>query len=230
MEDQYSRTRLLIGQDALDKLSASRVAVFGMGGVGGYVVEALARSGIGALDLIDSDEVAVSNLNRQLIALQGNVGRPKVDVFEERIRDIDPSITVRKYQLFYVPERRDEIPFAEFDYIIDAIDTVTAKLDLIETADRLGIPIISAMGCGNKLDPSRLKITDIYKTEGDPLAKVMRKELRLRGIKKLKVVFSSELPADTGSRTPSSMIFVPAAAGLMAASEAVRDLISRPGI
>jgi len=239
-EDQHSRTLRLIGGGALAKLRGCRVAVFGLGGVGGYVCEALARSGVGALDLIDSDEVAPSNLNRQLIALRSTAGTLKVDAFEQRIHDIDPSITVRKYPLFYLPETREKIPFSEFDYIADAIDTVSAKLDIIETAGRLGIPVISAMGCGNRLDPGKLKVCDISKTEGDPLAKVMRRQLRERGIKKLKVVWSAELPAKpaaeqaseqagsapSGRHAPSSMIFVPASAGLMMAAEIVKDIIS----
>ena len=199
MEDRYSRTKLLIGQNALNRLKGCRVAVFGVGGVGGYVVEALARSGIGALDLIDSDAVALSNLNRQIIALESTVGQLKVDIFEKRIHEIDPSVKVRKYPMFYMPEKRGEIPFPEFDYIVDAIDTVAAKLDIIQAASDLGIPVISAMGCGNRLDPGKLLVTDINKTSGDPLAKVIRKELRLRGIKKLKVVYSSELPTKPGS-------------------------------
>ena len=210
MEEQYSRTELIIGKAALEKLSRCRVAVFGLGGVGGYAAEALARSGIGALDLIDSDSAAVSNLNRQLIALKSTVGRLKTDLFESRIMDIDPAIRVRKYPIFYMPERRGEIPFESFDYIVDAIDTVSAKLDIIETARKLGIPVISAMGCGNKLDPEKLVLCDINKTEGDPLARVMRRELRLRGIKKLNVVCSRELPikhaADEDCADPGSPV------------------------
>ena len=244
MNEQYSRTIWLIGQDALDKLRGCRVAVFGLGGVGGYAVEALARSGVGALDLIDSDAVAVSNLNRQLIATRSSIGQLKVDAFEARIKDIDPAIVVRKYPLFYLPEKRGEIPFESFDYIVDAIDTVSAKLDIVEIATDLGIPVISSMGCGNRLDPGRLKVCDISKTAGDPLAKVMRRQLKERGIKKLKVVWSEELPAAPavdpetdptegsatqvpGRHAPSSMIFVPAAAGLMLAAEVVKDLISK---
>ena len=244
--EQYSRTVRLIGQDALDRLRGCRVAVFGLGGVGGYAVEALARSGVGALDLIDSDAVAVSNLNRQLIATRSNIGQLKVDAFAQRIQDIDPSITVRKYPVFYLPEKREEIPFEKFDYIVDAIDTVSAKLDIVETATKLGVPVICAMGCGNRLDPGRLKVCDINKTEGDPLAKAMRRQLRERGIKKLKVVWSAELPVKPaaeepkqaadhenagntvpGRHAPSSMVFVPAAAGLMLAAEVVKDLIGK---
>ena len=241
-EEQYSRTARLIGAEAVEKLRKCRVAVFGLGGVGGYAVEALARSGVGALDLIDSDAVAVSNLNRQLIATRSSVGTLKVDAFEARVRDIDPSIKVRKYPLFYLPEKRGEIPFEEFDYVIDAVDTVSAKLDIVEISTDLGIPVISSMGCGKRLDPGRLRVCDISKTAGDPLAKVMRRQLKERGIKKLMVVWSEELPAapaedpeqaegaenlPPGRHAPSSMIFVPAAAGLMLAAEAVKDLINK---
>lgn len=234
MDEQYSRTIRLIGQDALDRLKGCRVAVFGLGGVGGYAAEALARSGVGALDLIDSDSVALSNLNRQLIASKSSLGKLKTDIFEARIKDIDPSITVRKYPIFYLPETRSSIPFAELDYVVDAIDTVAAKLDLIQAAKDAGVPVISSMGCGNRLDPGKLKVCDISKTFNDPLAKVMRKQLKELGIKKLKVVFSEELPVkppasqeDThGRHAPASMIFVPASAGLMIASEVVKDLIT----
>lgn len=242
MDEQYSRTIRLIGEEALSRLKSARVAVFGLGGVGGYAAEALARSGVGQLDLIDSDSVALSNLNRQLIATRSTFGTLKVDAFEARIKDIDPSIAVHKYPIFYLPQTRDQIPFSQFDYIIDAIDTVAAKLDLIQAAADAGVPIISSMGCGNRLDPSKLKVCDISKTAGDPLAKVIRRKLKDLGIKKLKVVCSEELPikpAPEGSagapeaaedkqpsrHAPASMIFVPAAAGLMLASEVVRDLI-----
>ena len=234
MDEQYSRTIRLIGEEALSRLKSARVAVFGLGGVGGYAAEALARSGIGQLDLIDSDSVALSNLNRQLIATRSTVGTLKVDAFEARIKDIDPSIAVHKYPIFYLPQTRDQIPFSQFDYIIDAIDTVAA-------ADA-GVPIISSMGCGNRLDPSKLMVCDISKTAGDPLAKVIRKKLKDLGIRKLKVVWSEELPIKPAPEglegvpaaaedklpsrhAPASMIFVPAAAGLMLASEVVRDLI-----
>ena len=254
MTERFERTKMLIGDEALKILQNSRIAVFGAGGVGGYAIEALARSGVGALDIIDADTVNATNLNRQIIAAQSTVGRLKTEVFEERIKDIAPDTVVRRYDLFYLPEKRAGIPFAEYDYIIDAVDTVAAKLDIIEAAYELGIPVISAMGCGNRLDPSKLQICDISKTSGDPLAKIIRKALRDKGIKKLDVVFSTELPvkpavpenADistgdgiatenelpkaSGRRsTPSSMVFVPACAGLMMASHVVRKLTEGSG-
>ena len=254
MTERFQRTKMLIGDEALEILQKSRVAVFGAGGVGGYAIEALARSGVGALDIIDADTVNATNLNRQIIAAESTVGRLKTEVFEERIKDIAPGTVVRRYDLFYLPEKRSEIPFGEFDYVIDAIDTVAAKLDIIEAAYEFGIPVISAMGCGNRLDPSKLQICDISKTAGDPLAKIIRKALRDKGIKKLDVVFSTELPLKpqepenaeistesgiatenrspkaSGRRsTPSSMIFVPACAGLMMASHVVRKLTEGSG-
>ncbi|MBR3516619.1 MAG: tRNA threonylcarbamoyladenosine dehydratase [Lachnospiraceae bacterium] len=228
---------MLIGEEALDRLAASRVAVFGVGGVGGYVTEALARSGVGALDLIDHDTVAESNLNRQIIALRSTIGRYKVDVMKERIADIHPDCTVRTHNIFYLPETEAQFDFTEYDYVVDAIDTVVGKLSLIEHAQAAGTPIISAMGAGNKLDPTGFKVADIYKTNGCPLARVMRRECKARGIKSLKVVYSEEKPLQPqqiaepaeemhGRRsTPGSIAFVPAAAGLVIAGEVIRDLI-----
>ncbi|MCR4752585.1 MAG: tRNA threonylcarbamoyladenosine dehydratase [Eubacterium sp.] len=236
MQEALSRTEMLIGSKALEKLAASRVAVFGVGGVGGYVVEALARSGIGALDLIDRDTVSLSNLNRQIIATRDTLGAYKVDAAEERVLSINPDVKVHKHCCFYLPENHGDIRFEDYDYVVDAVDTVTAKLDIITEAQKLGIPVISAMGCGNRLDPSLLQVTDIYKTEQDPLARVMRRECRKRGVKRLKVVYSTE-PAikpltkvdasgDAGRKdTPGSAVFVPAAAGLLIASAVCRDII-----
>ena len=198
MENQFERTELLLGKEAMEKLAAARVAVFGIGGVGGYTVEALARSGVGALDLIDSDTVAFSNLNRQIIATRSSVGRYKVDVMRERILDINPEAEVRAYRCFYLPETKDEFDFSQYDYVVDAVDTVTAKLQLVMEAQAAGVPIISSMGAGNKLDPAAFQVADIYKTSVCPLAKVMRRELKKRGIKKLKVVYSQEQPLTPG--------------------------------
>ena len=181
MSDQFSRARLLLGADAMARLAACRVAVFGIGGVGGYVVEALARSGIGALDLIDSDRISLSNLNRQLFATHSTVGRYKVDVAEERIRDINPDCTVRTYKVFFLPETRDQFDFSAYDYVVDAIDTVAGKLALIQQAQQAGTPVISAMGAGNKLDPAAFRVADIYDTSVCPLARIMRSECRKRG-------------------------------------------------
>ncbi|MBO4408460.1 MAG: tRNA threonylcarbamoyladenosine dehydratase [Clostridiales bacterium] len=237
MPDQFSRTRLILGEEAIVKLKASRVAVFGVGGVGGYAVEALARGGVGALDLIDNDEVCLSNINRQIIATHKTVGRSKVDVAEERVHDINPDCTVRTYKTFYMPDTSDQFDFREYDYIIDAIDTVTGKLELIVRADAAGTPIISSMGTGNKLDPTAFEVTDIYKTSVCPLAKVMRRECKKRGIKKLKVVYSKEEPLhpledaaeENSSRRsiPGSTPFVPSVAGLIIAGEVIKDLIGR---
>ena len=231
MSNIYERTELLLGQEAMDRLAESKVAVFGVGGVGGYVVEALVRSGVGEIHIIDSDKVCSSNINRQIIATNKTIDKYKVDVMEERIKDINPDITVYKYPIFYLPDSNDEIPFESFDYIVDAIDTVTAKIDIIMKAKELNIPIISAMGCGNRLDPTKLLITDINKKKNDPLAKVMRHELKKRRIKKLTVVASTELPIKPnkelkdGKRiVPGSSAFVPSAAGLFIASHIVRQL------
>ncbi len=194
MLTQFSRTELLFGKEAMARLSCARVAVFGLGGVGGYAVEALARSGIGALDLIDSDRVSLTNLNRQLYATHKTIGRYKVDVAAERVADISPACAVNTYKIFYLPDTADRFDFTQYDYIIDAIDTVTGKLTLIENADKAGTPIISAMGAGNKIDPTAFEVTDIYKTSVCPLARIMRRELKRRGIRKLKVVYSKEEP------------------------------------
>lgn len=244
MSDQFIRTRMLIGDDPIERLKQAKVAVFGIGGVGGFCVEALARSGIGALDLYDDDTVSESNLNRQLAALHSTIGRPKAEVVAERVKDINPQCQVRAIRMFYLPENAGTVDFAQYDYVIDCIDTITAKLDLVQRCTALQVPIISAMGSGNKLDPSAFVVTDLSKTEGCPLARIMRKELRKRGIDHLKVVYSKELPmtpiqpaqaeapVGTDTRpgttarkdTPGSISFVPAAAGLLLASAVVRDI------
>ena len=240
MNEEFKRTELIIGAEALKKLEGSRVCVFGVGGVGSYVVEALARSGVGEIDIVDDDKVVLSNINRQIIALHSTVGRDKVDVARDRILDINPNCRVNAHKCFYLPENSAEFEFDKYDYVVDAIDTVTAKIDIIVKCTELGTPVISSMGTGNKLDPTRIKVTDIYKTEGDPLARVMRRELKKRGIKKLKVVYSSEEPVtpdpelvreeiestDSQRRSiPGSIAFVPPVAGLTLAGEVIRDLI-----
>lgn len=228
MEARFERTAMLIGDDAVKRLQNAAVAVFGVGGVGSYVVEALARAGVGRLLLVDNDTVSESNINRQLIALHSTVGRLKVDVAAARVRDINPACDVTAKALFYLPETADEIDLSAFDYVVDAIDNVTAKLELIKRCDALCVPIISSMGTGNKLDPTRFEVADIYKTSVCPLARVMRRELKSRGIKKCKVVYSKEepvLPAEGGPRVPASISFVPSAAGLVIASEVIKDLI-----
>ena len=237
MEEQFSRTGLLLGEAALDRLKNARVAVFGIGGVGGYTVEALARSGVGTLDVIDNDTVSVSNLNRQLLATYHTIGTKKVDAARERILSINPHAKVNTHAIFYTPETADHLNFRDYDYIVDAIDTVTGKLCIIERAVAAGVPVISCMGTGNKLDATALEVTDISKTTFCPLARIMRKELRKRGIKHLKVVYSKEEAmtpvgaeeeaAALGKRTiPGSTAFVPGAAGLILAGEVVRDLIA----
>ena len=246
MQDQYSRTQLLLGAEAMEKLHRARVAVFGIGGVGGYTVEALARSGVGALDLIDDDRVCLTNLNRQIIATRSTVGQYKVDVAEQRIHDIDPNIKVTTHRCFFGPETQDDFDFTQYDYVVDAIDTVTGKLALVMKCKEAGTPIICSMGAGNKMDPTRFEVTDIYKTSVCPLAKVMRTECRKRRIKHLKVVYSKEpamtpmadgaaqgdtCPADaqrkgTPRRTvPGSNAFVPSVAGLIIGGEVVKDLV-----
>ena len=255
MEDMFSRTELLIGKENIEKLQKSKVAVFGIGGVGSYVVEGLARAGIGNFILVDSDDVSISNLNRQIIATTKTIGKPKVEVAKDRILEINPNANVTIYKEFYKPDNR--VPFEnDISYIVDAIDTVTAKIDLIEEAEKLKIPIISSMGTGNKLDPTKFEVTDIYKTSVCPLAKVMRKELRDRGIKKLKVVYSKEEPIKikdrdnfekdrelykneveaekyaekknyiSNSHVPGSISFVPSVAGLIIAGEVIKDIIN----
>jgi tRNA A37 threonylcarbamoyladenosine dehydratase len=231
MLEQFTRTELLFGKQAMEHLSECRVAIFGIGGVGGYVCEALARSGVGAFDLIDNDTVCFSNINRQIIATVKTVGRYKTEVMKERILDINPEAKVNTYQCFFLPENASDFPFEEYDYVVDAIDTVTAKIELVMQCEKMGIPIISSMGAGNKLDPTQFRVADIYKTKMDPLARVMRYELKKRGIKKLKVVYSEEEPIRpaeeiivNGKATPGSTAFVPSVAGLTIASEVIKDL------
>lgn len=236
MSEQFSRTQLLLGEEAMEKLRNARVAVFGIGGVGGYTVEALARSGVGQLDLIDSDTVSVSNINRQILATHSTVGRLKVDVAKDRILDINPNCVVRTYPCFYLPDTADQFDFSAYDYIVDAIDTVTGKLQLVQQAHAAGTPIICSMGTGNKLDPSAFQVADISKTSVCPLARIMRKELKKRGINHVKVVYSQEdalTPVGAeeemkllGKRQiPGSASFVPGAAGLILAGEVIKDLI-----
>ncbi len=235
--EEFSRTQRLLGAQAMARLAQAAVAVFGIGGVGGYTVEALARSGVGRLDLIDSDTVSVSNLNRQILALHSTVGRLKVDVAKERVLDINPACQVRTYPCFYLPETAGQFDFRQYDYIVDAIDTVTGKLQLIVQASEAHTPIISAMGTGNKLDPAAFQVADISQTSMCPLARIMRKELKKRGIEHLKVVYSREEPLSPaeaaeapqpGRRSiPGSVSFVPGAAGLILAGEVIRDLIGR---
>ena len=242
MTDPFERTRLLVGDEAMDRLRRAHVIVFGVGGVGGYAVEALARSGVGALTLVDNDTVSLTNLNRQILALHSTLGRYKADVAAERVADIAPDCRVTPVKLFYLPETADRFDFRDYDYIVDAIDTVSGKLMLAQRAREAGTPIISAMGAGNKLDPTALEVADIYETSVCPLARIMRKELRRRGVDRLKVVYSREEPLRPlgapseppdparGRRdTPGSVAFVPSAAGLILASEVIRDLIARPG-
>ena len=249
MLNQFSRTQLLLGKDAMERLSQARVAVFGIGGVGGYAVEALARSGVGTLDLIDDDKVCLTNINRQIIAARSTVGQYKVDVAEARVHDICPDITVHTYKCFYMPDTADQFDFSQYDYVIDAIDTVKGKLEIIMQAKAAGVPVISCMGAGNKLDPTAFRVADIYKTKVCPLARVMRYELRKRGVKKLKVVYSEEVPmrpledmsiscrkhciCPPGTRKctvrrdiPGSTAFVPSVAGLILAGEVIKDLVS----
>lgn len=248
MLNQFSRTELLLGKEAMDKLQNSRVAVFGIGGVGGYVCEALVRSGIGAFDLIDDDKVCLTNLNRQIIATRKTVGQYKTEVMRDRILEINPKAEVRIHTCFYLPENADDFDFSEYDYVVDAVDTVTAKLELIMRAKESGTPVISSMGAGNKLDASAFRVADIYKTKVCPLAKVMRRELKKRGVKKLKVVYSEEQPirpvedmaiscrshciCPPGAKhkcterrdIPGSVAFVPSVVGLIIAGEVVKDL------
>ena len=235
MEDQHSRTRRLLGPEALDTLKNCSVALFGVGGVGGYVAEALARSGVGALDLFDKDTVNITNLNRQIIALHSTVERPKVEIMAERIRDINPECRVAAKQIFYLPATADEIDLTAYDYVVDCIDNVTAKLELISRCTALKVPVLSSMGAANKLDPTAFKVADISKTSVCPLAKVMRRECKKRGIRKLKVVYSTEqpikpLPGGEGEEnSPASVAWVPGAAGLAVAGEVVLDLLEKKG-
>ncbi len=235
MEERFSRTEMLIGGDAVKKLNAARVAVFGVGGVGSYAVEALARAGVGALDLIDSDSVSESNINRQLIALDSTVGKLKVEVAKARVTDINPSASVRTYAVFFLPETADMFDFSAYDYVVDAVDNVKAKLELARRCNGVGTPLISCMGMGNKLDPTRIEVADIYKTSVCPLARVMRTNLKKMGIKRLKTVYSKEEPVSpkqvgtgesaTRKQIPASISFVPSVAGLIIAGEVVKDLI-----
>lgn len=251
MLTQFSRTELLFGKEAMDKLAGSKVAVFGIGGVGGYVCEALVRSGVGAFDLIDDDKVCLTNLNRQIIATRSTVGKYKTDVMRDRMIDINPNVEVEVHKCFFLPENADDFPWDSYDYVVDAVDTVTAKIALVMKCKEKNIPIISSMGAGNKLDGSQFKVADIYKTKVCPLAKVMRRELKKRGIRKLKVVYSEEIPTRpiedmaiscrnncicppgaehkcTERRDiPGSVAFVPSVAGLIIAGEVAKDLIRR---
>ena len=248
MLNQFSRTQLLLGADNMDRLSNAKVAVFGIGGVGGYVVEALARSGVGSFVLVDDDKVCLTNINRQIIATRKTVGKYKVDVMKERILEINPDADVEVRKCFYLPENAHEFPFEEYSYVVDAVDTVTAKISLVMKAQEMNVPIISSMGAGNKLDASQFRVADIYKTKVCPLAKVMRRELKKRGVKKLKVVYSEEQPTRPvedmaiSCRTncicppgaahkcterrdiPGSVAFVPSVAGLIIAGEVIKDL------
>lgn len=230
---EFSRTELLLGSEAMERLSAARVAVFGIGGVGGYAAEALARSGIGALDLIDSDKVSETNLNRQIIALHSTVGRYKTDAAAERLTDINPRLRLTLHRTFFTPETASEFDFGQYDYVVDAIDTVTGKLELAMRAQAAGVPVISAMGAGNKLDPTAFEVADIYETSVCPLARVMRYELKKRGVRSLKVVYSREKPltpldsaeeSPKGRAVPGSTAFVPPVVGLIIAGEVVKDI------
>lgn len=239
MSNEFIRTELLLGKEAIEMLKASHIAVFGIGGVGSFVVEALVRSGVGAIDIIDSDIVSESNINRQLYALHSSIGKYKVDVAEERILDINPDVNVKKYKTFFTRENANDFDFTKYDYIVDAIDTVTGKIELVMKAKEYNVPIISSMGAGNKLDPTKFEVSDIYKTKTCPLAKVMRNELRKRDIKELKVVYSKEEPIkikggdeevngeNTKKRVPGSVSFVPSVAGLIIAGEVIKDLIKK---
>lgn len=228
----FSRTTMLIGEAAVEKLKRVRVAVFGVGGVGGYAIEALARAGVGAIDLIDNDRVSESNINRQIIALHSTVGRLKTDVMKERLLDINPQMDVRTHNVFFLPENADEFDFSGYDYVVDAIDTVSGKIALIERAKKANVPVISCMGTGNKTNPSAFVVADIEKTSVCPLARVMRRELKKRGISGVKVVYSTEEPhepsgtkSETGKPVPASISFVPPVAGLLLASAVIKDLI-----
>ena len=253
MLNQFSRTQLLLGQEGMEKLFQARVAVFGIGGVGGYTVEALARSGVGTLDLIDDDRICLTNLNRQIFATRKTVGQYKVDIAQQRILEINPKAVVHTYKTFYAPQTAELFDFSQYDYVVDAIDTVTGKLELVEQAEKAGVPIISSMGAGNKMDPTAFEVADIYETSVCPLARVMRKELKKRGIKKLKVVYSKESPmtpiddmaiscrtncicppgtarkCTQRRQVPGSNAFVPSVVGLIIAGEVVKDLTGAGG-
>lgn len=225
--DIFSRTERLIGNDGLLKLQNSNIIIFGLGGVGSYTAEALARSGIGKMTVVDKDTVDITNINRQLYALHSTVGKPKAEVAKARILDINPECEVTAVAKMYLPENSEEFNLSQYDYIIDAIDNVTAKIDLAVKAEHLDIPIISSMGTGNKLDPTAFKVSDIYRTSVCPLCRVMRTQLKKRGVKKLKVVYSEEMPKTDGERTPASISFVPPAAGLIIAGEVIKDIIGQ---
>lgn len=234
IKEEFSRTAYIYGEDAIDKLKKSRVAVFGVGGVGGYICEALCRAGVGSIDIFDRDSVSVSNINRQIIALHSTVGRAKVDVMKERMLDINPDCNITAHNVFYLPENADEFDLSNYDYIADAVDTVAAKLEIAERAYKLGIPVISAMGAGNKTDPTRFEVADIADTTVCPLSRVMRRELKARGIKKYKVVYSKEEPiksgvvdSESGKAIPGSLSFVPSVVGLIMAGEIVNDLVKK---
>jgi len=238
MLEQFARTSLLLGDEAMEKLSNSRVAIFGVGGVGGYVCEGLVRSGVGAFTLVDRDVVSITNINRQIIALNSTVGRYKTEVMRDRMADINPQVRVEIKNMFFLPENASEFDFGSYDYVVDCVDTVTAKLEIIMRAREANVPVISAMGAGNKLDPTRFRVADIYETSGCPLARVMRRELKKRGVTSLKVVYSDEQPTKPAFRieetsdtagtvrkdTPASVAFVPSVCGLVIASEIIRDL------
>jgi len=231
MNERFQRTEMLLGSEGIGRLNSARIIVFGVGGVGGAVCEAAARAGIGHIELVDHDVVSITNINRQIIALTSTVGRKKVDVMRERILDINPAAEVVARDMFYTTETADEIDFSKYDYVVDAVDTVTAKLLIAEKCTSAGTPVISSMGTGNKLNPTRFEVCDIYKTEGCPLARIMRKELRKRGVGKLTVVFSPEEPIDTGAKeigvrpVPGSVPFVPPAAGFVIAGKMIRDIV-----
>ena len=233
MNEKFSRTALLLGEEAVKSLSDCRVAVFGAGGVGGYTIEALARSGVGAIDIIDNDTISESNINRQIIATVDTIGQYKVDVAEKRVKSINPDIKVTTHKTFFLPENTNDFDFSLFDYIVDAIDTVSGKIELAVKGEDAGVPVISAMGAGNKLDPTAFEVTDIYKTTTCPLARVMRRELKKRGVEKLKVVYSTEEPvkhnapadSESGKPVPGSVAFVPPVCGLIIAGEVIKDLI-----
>lgn len=253
MLNQFSRTQLLLGQEGMEKLFQARVAVFGIGGVGGYTVEALARSGVGTLDLIDDDKICLTNLNRQIFATRKTVGQYKVDIAQQRILEINPKAVVHTYKTFYAPQTAELFDFTQYDYVVDAIDTVTGKLELVEQAEKAGVPIISSMGAGNKMDPTAFEVADIYETSVCPLARVMRRELKRRGIRKLKVVYSKEPPmtpiddmaiscrtncicppgtarkCTQRRQVPGSNAFVPSVVGLIIAGEVVKDLTGAGG-
>ena len=232
--ERFLRTQMLLGENAIEKLASKKVAVFGLGGVGSYAAEAIARSGVGCMEIIDNDKVSITNINRQLCALESTVGRPKTEVVAERIKDIDPDIKVVERCEFFIPDNADSFDFASYDFVIDAIDTVSAKIEIAKRCNELGIPMISCMGTGNKLDPTQLRISDLAKTSGCPLARVMRRELKAIGITHLPVIYSEEKPievkgecAEGGKRTVGSVAFVPSVAGLLAASVAIKKLVEQ---